>query len=186
MAPGTDAGLVNGVSKFGVQRVLAYGTARPDSIFELGSVSKTFTGLMLARMIEHGKAKLEQPVRELLPPDTVVKPNGNEITLLDLVTHRSGLPGLPGNMNLGSQPNPGADYRAADPHPRCDVRPLDVGASDSGCKLRRQFLGMQADFQISKHVIGRRADRSRSRECVQVPRGDGIVAVPVRLNEADQ
>jgi CubicO group peptidase (beta-lactamase class C family) len=35
--------------------IFAYGAAKPDSIFELGSISKTFTGLMLARMIEQGR-----------------------------------------------------------------------------------------------------------------------------------
>jgi hypothetical protein len=104
MAPGTHAGLVIGVSKHGARSILAYGTAREDSIFELGSISKTFTCLLLARAIEQGRVKLEEPVRELLPPDTVRRPQDEEITLLDLVTHHSGLPGVPSNINIdGSQ-----------------------------------------------------------------------------------
>ena len=114
MAPGTKAGLAIGVSKHGTRSVFAYGAAKPDSIFELGSISKTFTGLLLARMIEQGRAKLDEPVREVLPPDTVRKPPDEEITLRDLVTHHSGLPGVPPNLNVDSQPNPGADYHAAD------------------------------------------------------------------------
>src|ERR1019366_9230761 len=43
LTPGTGAGLVIGVSKHGERRIFAYGTAREDSIFELGSISKTFT-----------------------------------------------------------------------------------------------------------------------------------------------
>jgi CubicO group peptidase (beta-lactamase class C family) len=114
LAPGTGAGLVIGVSKHGQRSILAYGAAKPDSIFEIGSISKTFTGLMLARMIGQGRVKLEEPVRELLPPDTAPRPRDNEITLLDLVTHHSGLPGMPPNMHLDGQPNPGADYHASD------------------------------------------------------------------------
>ena len=114
LAPGTDGGVTIGVSKFGVRRVFSFGTARNDSIYEIGSVSKTLTGLLLARMVAEGKVRLDQPVRELLPDGTVAKPKGEEITLLDLATHHSGLPGLPRNMNLEGQLNPGADYHAAD------------------------------------------------------------------------
>ena len=72
---------------------------RPDSIFEIGSITKTFTGLVLARMVEQGKVRLDEPVRELLPPGTVAKPPGREITLLDLATQHSGLPQMPDNFN---------------------------------------------------------------------------------------
>ncbi len=114
LAPGTNAGLVVGVIKHGNRGIFAYGTARPDSIYELGSISKTFTGLMLARMIERGQVRLDQPVRELLPRGTAPKPTGAEINLLDLVTHHSGLPALPTNIHVNGLPNPGADYHPAD------------------------------------------------------------------------
>jgi CubicO group peptidase (beta-lactamase class C family) len=97
-----------------VRRVFAYGTAKPDSLFEIGSVTKTFTGLILARMVEQGKVQLSEPVRELLPPETVDKPAGSEITLLDLATHHSGLPRMPGNFHPADKANPYADYHAAD------------------------------------------------------------------------
>ena len=113
-ASGTNAGASIGVLKHGVKRVLAYGTAKPDSIYEIGSISKTFTGLLLARMVVEEKATLDEPVRELLPPDTVSKPEGKEITLLDLITHHSGLPRMPGNFHPANFLNPYADYRAED------------------------------------------------------------------------
>jgi len=100
LAPGTGLGLAIGVWKQGERRVFTYGAARQDSIFEIGSVSKTFTGVMLAQMVVEKKVRLDQPVRELLPPGTVTKPTGSEITLLDLATHHSGLPSLPDNMRL--------------------------------------------------------------------------------------
>jgi D-alanyl-D-alanine-carboxypeptidase/D-alanyl-D-alanine-endopeptidase len=58
----------------GQRTIFSYGTAKPDSIFEIGSISKTFTGLMLAQMVEQKSVKLDEPVRELLPPGTVAKP----------------------------------------------------------------------------------------------------------------
>ena len=110
LAPGTGAGLAIGVWKNGERRVLAYGAARPDSIFEIGSITKTFTGLILARMVADGKVRLDEPVRELLPAGTVAKRDGAEITLLDLVTHHSGLPRMPPNFRPADRANPYADY----------------------------------------------------------------------------
>ena len=89
---------------------LTYGAAQPDSLFEIGSISKTFTGLMLARMVAEGKTRLDEPVRELLPPGTVAKPAHAEITLLDLATHHSGMPPMPNNFHPADRSNPYADY----------------------------------------------------------------------------
>jgi CubicO group peptidase (beta-lactamase class C family) len=107
LAPGTGAGLAIGVWQRGDRRIFTYGAAKPDSLFEIASISKTFTGLILARMVVQGKVRLDEPVRELLPAGTVVKPAGEEITLLDLVTHHSGLPLMPDNFQPGT---PWSDY----------------------------------------------------------------------------
>ena len=114
LAPGTCGGVAIGVSKHGVRRVFTYGTANAGSIFEIGSITKTFTGLVLAQMAVQGKIRLDEPVRELLPAATMRKPAGQEITLLDLATHRSGLPPMPDNINPAGTLNPGADYHARD------------------------------------------------------------------------
>ena len=113
LAPETSAGITVGVVRNGVRRVFSFGTAKPNSIFEIGSITKTFTGLVLAQMIVQGKVKLDEPVRELLPPGTVAKPQGIEISLLDLVTQHSGLPRMPDNFSPADPNNPYADYRAA-------------------------------------------------------------------------
>jgi serine-type D-Ala-D-Ala carboxypeptidase/endopeptidase len=113
LGPATGAGVTIGVLKDGERRVFTYGTAKPDSIFEIGSVTKTFTGLILAQMIQQGKVKPDEPVRDLLPPGTAPKPEGAEITLLDLVTQHSGLPRMPDNFQPTDAQNPYADYHAA-------------------------------------------------------------------------
>ena len=110
LAPGTGAGLAIGVWKHGERRVFTYGAAKPDSLFEIGSISKTFTGVMLAQMVAQGEVRLDEPVRELLPAGTVTKPTGSEITLLDLATHRSGLPPMPDNFGRADLVNSWADY----------------------------------------------------------------------------
>ena len=75
------------------------------------SVTKTFTGLALAQLAAQGKVRLDQPVRPLLFPDNLpAAPISEEITLLDLITHRSGLPSVPGNLVLTDPGNPFGDY----------------------------------------------------------------------------
>jgi serine-type D-Ala-D-Ala carboxypeptidase/endopeptidase len=113
LAPSTGAGVSVGVIQHGKRYFYTYGTAKPDSIFEIGSISKTFTCLILSQMVEQGKVKFDTPVRELLPPGTVAKPAGDEITLLDIATQHSGLPRMPDNFKPADPNNPYADYGAA-------------------------------------------------------------------------
>jgi serine-type D-Ala-D-Ala carboxypeptidase/endopeptidase len=74
---------------------------RPDcpprrAMFEIGSVTKVFTSLLLAIAVERGEATLEAPLSDHLPPGSRVPRRGDaEITLLHLATHTSGLPRLP-------------------------------------------------------------------------------------------
>jgi len=107
------SGVTVGVVQHGQRLILTYGAAKPDSVFEIGSITKTFTGLILAQMVEQGKVRFDEPVRELLPPGTVAKPaTGAEITLLDLSDQHSGLPRMPDNFHPADQANPYADYDA--------------------------------------------------------------------------
>jgi len=113
LAPSTDAGVTIGVISHGKRLTFSYGTAKDDSVYEIGSVTKTFTALLLAQMVEQGKVRLNTPVRKLLPAGTVDKPNsGAEITLLDLSDQHSGLPRLPDNLKPADMKNPYADYDA--------------------------------------------------------------------------
>ena len=74
---------------------------RPDcspqrAMFEIGSVTKVFTTLLLAIAVELGEARLEDRLSDHLPPGSRVPRHGDaEITLLHLATHTSGLPRLP-------------------------------------------------------------------------------------------
>ena len=111
LAPDTGGGVTIGVIQHGERRIFSYGTAKPDSVFEIGSITKTFTATILAQMVEQGKVKIDEPVRELLPPGTVAKPaTGAEIRLLDLSDQHSGLPRMPDNFHPADPANPYADY----------------------------------------------------------------------------
>ena len=102
----------------------SYGRARVDgpeitaeTIFEIGSITKVFTALLLADMVEHGEVALDDPVRKYLPSGVTVPSRGRrDITLADLATHTSGLPRDPTNLELRSMDDPYAEYRAADLH----------------------------------------------------------------------
>ena len=108
------AGIVIGISDHGVRRIMTYGKAKPDSMFEIGSVTKTFTGLLLAQMAVEGKVDLHEPVRDLLPAGLVNRLSSSEITLLDLATHHSGLPSMPDNGGRGDLRETYTDYRTED------------------------------------------------------------------------
>ena len=67
-----------------------------DTLFEIGSITKVFTGLLLAIAVQRGELSLDTPVRELLSTDaTVPDRDGVPISVLHLITHRSGLPRSP-------------------------------------------------------------------------------------------
>src|SRR4051794_32186554 len=63
-ATGIVVGLVDSQ---GVRRILAHGDAQPDSLFEIGSVTKVFTALLLTDMVERGEVRLSDPVQKYLP-----------------------------------------------------------------------------------------------------------------------
>lgn len=92
------------------------GTVAPDAdtIFEIGSITKVFTSLVLADMVVRGEARLDDPVAKFLPK-TVKVPSrgGREITLLDLSNQVSGLPRLPDNLKPADPGDPYVDYGPA-------------------------------------------------------------------------
>ena len=101
MRPGRRVGLVVGCLAGGEQRLVGYGRLRtgahdlPDggTIFEIGSITKVFTGLLLADLAEQGIVGLDDPLAGYLPA-WVRGParGGHQITLGDLASHAGGLP----------------------------------------------------------------------------------------------
>jgi len=84
-----------------------------NTLFEIGSVTKTFTSLLLADAVTRGEARLDEPVAALLPAGARgLARDGASITLAQLATHRSGLPRLPPNMRLDNRADPYAHYDA--------------------------------------------------------------------------
>jgi D-alanyl-D-alanine-carboxypeptidase/D-alanyl-D-alanine-endopeptidase len=116
-------GIVVGVIEPDGRRVVAYGnlahgdprTLDGDTIFEIGSVTKVFTSLLLADMVNRQEVTLDDPASKYLPENVKMpERNGKSITLHDLATHSSGLPRLPSNLKPKDPRNPYADYSVDD------------------------------------------------------------------------
>ncbi|MGB7324400.1 MAG: serine hydrolase [Rubripirellula sp.] len=87
--------------------------SQPDAntVYEIGSASKVFTGILLGDAVARGDVQLDQAAQELLPPGvTMPKGKQREIKLVDLSTHMSGLPRLTDNMPSLTSKDPYADY----------------------------------------------------------------------------
>ena len=92
--------LVIGLLRDGKRAVRGFGEtnsthpAPPDgkTLFEIASVTKVFTGLLLADLCESGTVRLDEPINDLLPPGITGPPQPDGlITLGNLATHTSGL-----------------------------------------------------------------------------------------------
>ena len=112
VADPAHVGLSIGVIRDGWQRTFNYGSidrhrsVRPTSttIYELASLTKTYTGMLLAKGVVDGKLALDDDVRRYLPASCVnLALDGDPIRIVDLANHTSGLPKnlppFPGNAN---------------------------------------------------------------------------------------
>lgn len=120
-----STGLVLGIYDNGKETVYAYGeTARGSGIepndstlFQIGSITKVFTGILLANSIHHQMVDSLSVLSKFLP-DSIPKLafKGKEIRLLDLAMHTSALPREPSNLGstITDERNPFANYQEGD------------------------------------------------------------------------
>ena|SRR5690554_3026381 len=96
---------------YGVKSLKTNEAVDENSVFEIGSISKTFTGLLLADMVEKGELNLEDQLQSILP-EGIIAPtrNGESIKLYQLSNHTSSLPRMPSNISMENPENPYADY----------------------------------------------------------------------------
>jgi CubicO group peptidase (beta-lactamase class C family) len=82
-----------------------------NTIYEIGSITKVFTSLLLADMSLKKQLKLTDPISKFLPK-TVKTPvrNAKEVSLLSLSTHQSGMPRFPYNVDPKDLESPYVDY----------------------------------------------------------------------------
>lgn len=122
-----------------------------DTIFEIGSVTKVFTSLLLSDVVQRGQVALTDPVSKYLPAGVrMPQRNGKQITLQDLATHTSSLPRIPSNLKPKDPANPYADYSVAQLYEFLSSYelPRDIGSQYEYSNLGGGLLG---------HVLARYA-----------------------------
>lgn len=130
------------------------------SIYEIGSISKTFTAILLAKQVVDGKMKLDDPIKKYLPASVKVPTfNGHEITLGNLSDHTSALARMPTNFAPANPANPYADYTVQQMYDFISgyTLPRDVGEQYEYSNLAQGLLGhilaLQAGMSYEELMI---------------------------------
>ena len=161
-----SVGVVVGVIEPSGRRIVTYGRTSAnattplngDTLFEIGSMTKVFTSLLLAEAVQRGEVVLTYPIWRYLPASVKVPERGRAITLQDLSTHSSGLPRMPGNMKPRDPENPFADYSVDQLYQFLSTYQLtrDVGAmyeySNLGAGLLGHILALRAGMDYESLV----------------------------------
>jgi CubicO group peptidase (beta-lactamase class C family) len=146
------AGICVAFIKDGKTTTYSYGEIKkgekqlPDTnktFFEIGSISKTFTGILLADEVVKGKLSLDDPINKYLP-DSIKKMEFKDvpITLKTLSNHSSGFPRLP--MNL---------YKKGD-DANNPYQNYDAGRMFSYLKTYKPFREVGVNYEYSNFAVG--------------------------------
>jgi CubicO group peptidase (beta-lactamase class C family) len=172
-------GVVVGVIDPKGKRVLAYGTmgvggTRPvdgDTVFDLGSITKVFTALVLSDMVQRGEVALDDPAQKHLPDVHLLTHGGKQVTLADLATHTAGLPSRPSNLDP-------SDPRQAHGYPAdllYQFLSSYVPTRDPGTYYQYSSVG----YGLLGEVLARKAGRSYQ-DLVK-----GRITQPLGMNDTD-
>jgi serine-type D-Ala-D-Ala carboxypeptidase/endopeptidase len=132
-----------------------FGGAGPETVFQIGSVTKVLTALLLADMAERAEVHLSDPATSYLP-----EPSGDGPSLADLATHTSGLPRLPRGLL------PSALLHPTDPYARYPVSRLvrdarrALRAASSAAPAPHPYAYSNFGFGLLGYLLGRAAGTS--------------------------
>lgn len=148
------------------------------TIYEIGSISKTFTGILLAQMALEGQLKTDDPAQKHLPA-TVILPtrDGKQITLGHLSDHTSGLARMPTNFTPKDPANPYADYTVDQMYAFLKGYALqrDIGAQYEYSNLAQGLLG---------HILSLKAGSSYEALMIaRIARPLGMKETKITLNK---
>lgn len=117
-------GIVVGITSPAGHRIVAYGARSLKdrtpvdgrTVYDIGSLTKVFTALLLAEGVEHGRLRLDEPVRNCVSGSSgILAPTGGrKVTMADLATHTSGLPLRPDNLRSKDPDDKYAGYTEED------------------------------------------------------------------------
>jgi CubicO group peptidase (beta-lactamase class C family) len=147
------------------------------SLFEIGSITKAFTGLLLADMVRKGEVSLDDPVGKYARPGAKLPARFEAITLRDLVTHTSGLPRMPAGFNPKNPSDPFSDFTADS---------LYEALARTELKERGSYEYSNFGFMWLSEMIARRAGKPYTlvlKERVLVPLGMNDTAVELSAEQ---
>jgi CubicO group peptidase (beta-lactamase class C family) len=121
---GLSPGLVVGVYKDGRSFIKGYGCTHKEAAgapgatttFQIGSVSKLLTALLLQTLCDEGVVTMEATLGELIGGSMPLSPAAQRVTLKQLVTHTSGLPSIPKSLGAKATKMAGEDDPLLDPY----------------------------------------------------------------------
>ncbi|MEL7449851.1 MAG: serine hydrolase domain-containing protein [Pseudomonadota bacterium] len=157
-----------------------------DTVYEIGSISKVFTGLLLADAVERGEATLDSRVQEYLP-DGVSLPADirDTITLRHLTTHSSGFPRLP--ANFASAINAVQITFGGDPHRRYVVEQFHEAVRTVELEFEPGSQSVYSNFGVSLlgEVLATRAGQPYEQLMqMRVAQPLGMTSTAVKLDDA--
>lgn len=160
-------GLMIAVSSRGERHFYGYGETRrgngeiprPTTIFEIGSITKTFTAALLCQELQARDIPLEQPIQPYLPPDIPpLQRDGEPIRFLHLLNHTSGLPELPDDFFSDSNhEDPYAHYTAGKIFEYLQGDPL---RGKPGAAFQYSNLGVGLAGLLLERLSGREYERN--------------------------
>jgi D-alanyl-D-alanine-carboxypeptidase/D-alanyl-D-alanine-endopeptidase len=158
----------------------------PHSIFQIGSITKTFTTTLLADMARERLVALDDPVQDHLPDGVRLPVKGRAITLEDLATHRSGLPRLPKGLLVRA-----LTRDRKDPYARLDEAALDAAIAATAPKREPGGRPVYSNYGMGLlgYVIALRAGMPyeqlvRTRICEPLGLADTLIEVRERRRVA--
>jgi CubicO group peptidase (beta-lactamase class C family) len=134
-------------SSFGQVSVDQTDAIEQSDQFEIGSITKAFTNLLLAEMVAKNVVGYGSTIADLMPDTMFDNPAVGDITLLQLATHTSGLPRLPANFTQDDPADPYKDY---------DIEALRVGvmATRSGQQLSQKYAYSNFGVGLLGYLLG--------------------------------
>jgi D-alanyl-D-alanine-carboxypeptidase/D-alanyl-D-alanine-endopeptidase len=143
--------VVVGIEERGERQLTHLGDGGEDvlgTLFEIGSITKTFTALLLADMVERGEVRFSDPVSTFLP-EPVSNPALSEITLLNLASHTARLRRLPRDLWWRALRN------LRDPYAGYDIPRLEASLTTikARSQIGRKFHYSNFGFAILGHVL---------------------------------
>ena len=147
------------------------------SLFEIGSITKGFTGLILADMVRKGEISLDDPVTKYSRPGAKLPAGAESITLRDVVTQTSGLPRMPPGFKPANPRDPFADFTADS---------LYEALASTELKERGKYEYSNFGFMWLSEMLARKAGRSYEallRERVLDPMGMKDTAITLTADQ---